>query len=69
MKKWKYKFIAAYKRAGLSLDYLNNMGSNGWSLVCVLDHGIQWRYVFKQPVEETTKKADMFMREKPADKS
>lgn len=58
MKKWKYKFIDTQKHAGLAQDNMNSMGSMGWELVRVLDFGNRWQYVFKQPVEEETEKAE-----------
>lgn len=58
MKKWKYMSIYAPKHKPVDNEGLNDMGSKGWELICVLYLGNRWKYVFKQPLEEETEKVE-----------
>ncbi len=48
--------IYAPKHKPVDNEGLNDMGSKGWELICVLYLGNRWKYVFKQPLEEETEK-------------
>lgn len=46
---WQYNIFHQLKKFGpLSIDTLNKLGGDGWSLVAIMDYESYWHYVFKR---------------------